>query len=438
MMLPPDHPRRIALNDEVHARPPEPLRAPCRLSYLALLSSPGQRDDEWRLVSDLCSRFDTTPPSTSVNHFSVDLGSFRLVWEKHSEFTRYTFVTPASEDSKPFAELAIQAVPPEWIAALPGEVITATHVSFTPGTGNSSPEQFAADYFRGNQLVGSMIAGGAAIALTDFRVHDDGFSRLLVEDRGLTARQAGRMVQRLLEIDTYRMMALLALPVAQQTAPFLVDCERDLSGIATTLMGAVERDEPLLLDKLTALEGAVASRSSENHYRFGAAAAYHELVQRRIAELREDRLPGLQTFHEFIERRLAPAMNTCRSVGARQEQLSSRVARATQLLSTRVAVTNERQNQAVLRAMNHRAELQLRLQTTVEGLSVAAVTYYVVGLVGYAAKALTSIGLPVNAEIAMGVSIPVVAGLMAMGIRSIHKLVAQQPAATGGDTSPHR
>ncbi|CAN5844118.1 DUF3422 domain-containing protein [soil metagenome] len=424
-MLPPDHPQRIVLNDEVHARPPEALRSPCRLFYLALLSPPERRDEDWRAVEALCKTFGVAPPLPSANHFSADFGSFRLVFERHAEFARYMIVTPAGDDSIPFAEPAIAAVPADWLAALPGEVIAATQVALVRGSEPISHEETAARSFSGNQLIGSTIGGGAAVALTDLRVHDDGFGRRLVEDHGLTPRQAGRMVQRLLEIDTYRMMALLALPVAHKAMPFVAQCEKELTEVAVALVGAGEQDEPGLLDRLTALEGAIASRSSETYFRFSAAAAYYELVQRRIAELREERLQGLQTFGDFIERRLAPAMNTCRSVGARQELLSSRVARATQLLSTRVDVTRERQNQAVLRSMDRRAALQLRLQTTVEGLSVAAITYYVVGLIGYAAKAATSLGIAVNAEIAMGVSIPIVAALMAFGVHGIRKRVVQ-------------
>lgn len=437
MRLPPDHPQRIALNDEVHARPPEPLWTPCRLSYLAMLSSPEQRDDDWRAVAALCTRFGAAPPLQSVNHFSADLGAFRLVFERHTEFARYTFIARAGARSGPFAETAIEAVPDDWLAVLPGKVIVATHVALERSGEEISPEEVASRYFAGNQLVGSTIAGGAAIALTDLRVHPDGFGRLLVQDRAMTSRQAGRMVQRLLEIDTYRMMALLALPVAQEAAPFLARCERELTDLAVALVDADERDESQLLDKLTALEGGIASRSSDSYFRFGAAAAYYELVQRRIGELREERLPGLQMFRDFIERRLAPAMNTCRSIGTRQELLSSRVARATQLLSTRVDITQERQNQAVLRSMNRRADLQLRLQSTVEGLSIAAVTYYVVGLVGYAAKALATVGVVVNIEVAMGISIPVVAAFMALGVRRIHKLVSQQRQEKGRNDDLH-
>jgi uncharacterized membrane-anchored protein len=146
-------------------------------------------------------------------------------------------------------------------------------------------------------------------------------------------------------------------------------------------------------------------------------------VQRRIEELRETRIQGMQNFREFTERRLAPAMNTCQAVSSRLDSLSQRVARATQLLSTRVDVSRERQNQRVLESMNRRAEAQLRLQQTVEGLSVAAITYYIVGLVGYAAKGLRGAGLDVNPDLAMGISIPVVVLIVALGMRKVRRVV---------------
>ena len=287
-----------------------------------------------------------------------------------------------------------------------------------PPTGDATADQPAAGLFDGNIVIGSRIAEGAGDAFTDFLLHD-GYSRFLIRNRTMTPRQTGRMVQRLLEIETYRMMALLALPVAQQLSPYLSGAERELSQITLLLADSTETDEPHLLDRLTRLEAGIESRESENAYRFGAATAYYELVQRRIDELREQRIQGLQTFREFTERRLAPAMNTCRAAAARQESLSQRVARATQLLSTRVDVSREKQNQAVLESMNRRAAAQLRLQQTVEGLSVAAITYYIVGLVGYAAKGAKSAGLDLNPEIVMAVSIPIVLLLGIYGLRKV-------------------
>lgn len=423
MPLPTDHTLRITLNDEAHARPPEVLTAPLRLTFLALYSDASQREREWQHVCALAQRFGVTPPPLA-SHYSADLGPFRVTWERHTEFTRYMFMVAGSGDD-PFESTALQAVPDDWLAGIPGQTMVATHVALLPDApGTTDPEALAIRHFAGNVLVGAGTGGGSALGLTDFRIRD-GYSRLLVLDQGMTPRQAGRMVQRLLEIDTYRIMALLALPVAHGLTPWLTTAERELAQITAQLVASEEVDEPVLLDRLTRLEAEIESRVSEHHYRFTAAAAYHELVQRRITELRETRIQGLQTFQEFTERRLAPAMNTCRAVSARLESVSQRVARATQLLSTRVDISRERQNQQVLESMNRRAAAQLRLQQTVEGLSAAAITYYVVGIVGYAAKGLHSVGWPVNVELAMAISIPIVALAAILGVRHVRKVVTQ-------------
>jgi uncharacterized membrane-anchored protein len=223
----------------------------------------------------------------------------------------------------------------------------------------------------------------------------------------------------LLEIDTYRIMAQLAQPVASEAGPMLAVSERELAQINASLVTAGEASEPALLNSLTGLAAEMEHLESQTRYRFGAADAYYELMQRRIDELREQRISSLQTFREFTERRLAPAMNTCRSVAARPESLSLWVARATRLLSTRVDVTTERQNQALLESMNTRA----RLQSTVEGLSVAAVTYYISTLVGHAAEALRASGVHVEPDLATGIAIPIVAVAAWVGIHHIRKTV---------------
>jgi uncharacterized membrane-anchored protein len=423
-MLPPNHPLRGELNDEVHARPSDSLRAPLRVSYLALLTRPEARAEEWLQVGELLQRFGRQPPASSLTHYSADLGPFSLRFERHTEFTRYTITVPGPFDD-PFAVPALAAVPAEWVAKLKGEVIVASHGALLSTPPHVPPEALAVRYFDGNVLVGSSVGDDAALALTDFRVRTDGFSRFLILDQMMTPRQAGRLVQRILEIDTYRMMALLALPVARALTPLLADYERELSQVTTVLESADADDEATLLDRLTRLEAHIESREAENHYRFSAADAYYELVQRRIAELREIRIKGLQTFGDFTERRLAPAMNTCRAVSKRQESLSAHVARANQLLATRVDITRERQNQALLESMNRRAKAQFKLQQTVEGLSIAAITYYVVGLIGYIAKGLKAMGFHVDYELIQAVSIPVVIVLTAFGIHHVRQAVTR-------------
>ena len=422
MTLPEHHPQRFILNNEVHARPPEMLSAPLRLSFLALLAGSDARAKEHALMTELAQRYGVTPPAADASHYSCDFGPFRIKWERHTEFTRYKFIV-AGDAEDPFAHPAIALLPPEWVAALPGQVIAAAHVALQHNYAKpQDPEVISERIFGGNALLGSGIAGGLAVALTDFRVHQDGFSRILVRDSGMSRRQAGRMIQRLLELDTYRMLALLALPLARELGPQLGAWEKQLVDITGAMTAAEEQDEPLL-ERLTRLSAAIEASVSGTQYRFSAAQAYYELVERRIEELREERIQGLQTFEEFVERRLAPAMNTVRWVSARQGSLSERVARASQLLSTRVDISRERQNQALLESMNRRAKLQLRLQQTVEGLSVAAITYYVVGLVGYGAKAVKAAGVAVDADLVTGISIPLVAIAIAFGVRHVRRVV---------------
>lgn len=426
MKLPPDHPLRTELNDEVHARPPDALAAPVRVSYLALFSDGADRGREWEAVRDVADRFGAPPPAPGAVHYAADFGAFHLTWERHTEFVRFSFAFPGAA-ADPFDGSGMEAVPPDWLASLPGRVLVAARVALLPAAdAPRATRDIQARLFADNPLVGATIAGGAGTALTDFRIHPDGQGRLLVLDRGMPALQAGRMVQRLLEMDTYRVLALLALPVARDLTPHLAASELELARTTAALATAEPADEPALLDRLTRIAAGLESRQADNVFRFGAAAAYGELVQRRVMELREARIQGLQTFREFTERRLVPALNTCRAVAARQESLSRRVARATALLSTRVEITSELQTRAVLESMNRRAKLQLRLQRTVEGLSVAAVTYYVVGLVGYAAKGLLASGVRVSPDLATGISLPLVAAATALGVRRVRAMFASR------------
>ncbi len=421
----PNHSQRFQLNDEVHARPSEQLSSPARISYLALLNDAAQGNLACDCVRQLAERQHIPGPERNSNHFSADFDGFRLKWERHGEFTRYQFIVSGPE-RLPFADPALKAVPADWLRTLPGEVLTAVHVVLErSGNDPFDQEAVSAAYFGGNPLVGSTVASGAGIAFTDFRIHDDGFSRFLLRDINLNPRQAGRTVQRLLEMESYRMLALLALPIAREMAPFLARSERELAEVAVQMVDADRATERELLMRLTRLAAAIESRYANNLFRFSAAAAYDDLVNRRINELKEERVAGAQTFREFMDRRFAPAMRTCRSTVTRQEALSARLSRSTQLLSTQVDVSLEQQNQGILAAMDRRGRLQLRLQQTVEGLSIAAVTYYVVGVLGYAAKALHAAGVPISVDITMGLGIPIVAGLTALATWRVHRLVAE-------------
>lgn len=131
-----------------------------------------------------------------------------------------------------------------------------------------------------------------------------------------------------------------------------------------------------------------------------------------MTALREQTLGGYTRWSSFLERRMAPAMRTCQTLENRQADLSRRLERAANLLRTRIDVELEQQNRQLLSSMNRRARLQLRLQQWVEGLSVAAVSYYVIGLINYIAKGAYDSGMGINPELVTALAVvPVVLGI---------------------------
>lgn len=404
-----------------------------------MLSGEGAAEADRAQVARLCETFGAAPPGEGDNHLMADLGPFLLKWERRTEFSTYTFFQSASQsaiapgyqsDAAPFDAPVIAQVPDDWLAGLPGELLVGLHLDMAPRHVTQRDPEALVRLFGTDDIAGSLVSGGAAAIWMDFAIGADGFGRILVHDRRLRPRQAGRLAQRLFEIETYRMMALLALPLARRYGTELTRVGEQLTDI-TSRMPAISgvEDEQQLLDEMTRLSAGIEGVAAAASYRFGAARAYYALVRRRVEELREERLEGQQTVNEFLERRLAPAMRTCEAVGQRLDILSERVSRASQLLRTRVDIVLEAQNSDLLRSMDRRARLQLRLQQTVEGLSVAAISYYLVGLVSYAAKAAKAVGFSLDADLVTGISIPLVVGLVGYGVWRVRRLVSSDTDA---------
>ncbi|MBP5858502.1 DUF3422 domain-containing protein [Marivibrio halodurans] len=428
-VLPPtEHPLRYQLSNELHARPFEELTAPADIVLYAMVTGEGTAGDDRAHLTRLCDRFGINPPMAGANFFSADFGAFRLRWERHSEFTGYTVIRPRTGGA-PFAEPAGNALPADWFEGLPGELLVATHLVLLSRDDPVPDQRTLERLFVPASLVTSLLAGGSAQVWTDLRIHPDGHNRILLRDLHMQNRKAGRVVQRLLEIATYRNVALLALPLARETSPRIARIDRalaDLTAMMAETGAADSHDDGDLLERLTRQSAEIERLASETAYRFSAAKAYHALIETRLLELREEQIDGYQTIAEFLERRLGPAMRTCASVGDRLADLSRRATRAANLLRTRVDFALERQNQNLLHSMDRRAKLQLRLQQTVEGLSVAAISYYLIGLIGYATKALAKAGAPVDPTLATGVSVPFIVALLWVGMHRTRRMIQRR------------
>ena len=434
-----NHPLRVPLAAELHSRPPMRLGAPEKITHLAVHGrneplSPGDKLGlQSASLADFCARFGVPAPAGHAKYFFHDFGRFRLKWECHTEFASYTFVASNSRqgvDAAPFADMPSTDLPEDWLLSLKGRLIVATHVALDLANGPATDEiPRMRQLFESNAVIGSEVSQAAQV-WTDFQIHADGFARFVVLDAGLKGMQAGRLVQRLLEIETYRVMALFGLPVAQQASPVLNDIEAELASVTRDMVASQKpgrseeqgmHDEQEQLQQITLLAARLEQLSVDDSYRFSASQAYFGLVMARIAELRERRIEGIPTIEEFMQRRLAPAMNTCLATARRQEVLAERIANTNSLLRTRVGLRQERQNSQILESMNARAAQQLRLQQAVEGLSVAAISYYLVGLLGYAAKGAKAAGLHIDTDLTTGIAVPVLAVAVWMGLRTMHR-----------------
>ncbi|WP_234087158.1 DUF3422 family protein [Azonexus sp. R2A61] len=424
-----EHPLRQRLNNEFHARPPVPLLGAWLISHLVFKHSATTAEAERENLTKLCQGHVCNAIDSTDAHVMIDAGAFRMRWELHTEFSSYTFFRPldTGEQLNPEAT-AFDAVHPEWLSGIPGKLMVATHVELR-STDEISPDSVLASLTpNGRTMVAARVAEEAAWIFSDFKI-DNGFSRFLILNERMTQRQTGRTVQRLVEIETYRLMALLGLPVAKEVGKWLYAGEKQLAEMMDRITQArTAEDERAVLSSLSALAAEVENSVARTTFRFGASRAYHSLVMQRIEELRETRISGLPTFEEFMLRRLLPAMNTCTTIARRQEELSARVARNSQLLRTRVDIELERQNQELLTQMNKRAKLQLHLQEAVEGLSVVVLTYYGSQLVQYIAKGTKELH-HLNTDAITAISIPVIAGLVAWGTRRMRRKLAAEEAS---------
>ncbi|HFE39028.1 MAG TPA: DUF3422 domain-containing protein [Gammaproteobacteria bacterium] len=422
----PEYGMRFKLHGELHGSPYELLTAPMQISHIALFSGRDKHEQELQLISQLCDRYSESMPSPGADYFNGTFGSFRMKWERHGEFSSYTFYVVTSFDS-PFGNPAIRQVPEEWLKSLPGEIIAAAHVAFEDKNQPIRSLDELIKLFSSNTVVGAEVAAGSAYAWTDNKIHADGFGRILVRDVDLRRRQAGRLVKRLLDIETYRILAMMPVPLAKKYIPKLAIFDRRLAELTekNTKLRCLA-DEQRLLDELNELSAEIESISAATNHRFSASLSYYKIVQLRVSELREQRIKGLQMFHEFMEQRLAASMNSCEAVHLYLEKLSTRVSRASGLLRARIDIAMEEQTSDLLRSMDNRADLQLRLQETVEGLSIVVLSYYLLGIVGYCLKAIKAMGVAFNVEFATGIAIPFVFLFVFFTVRKIKRSVTER------------
>ena len=381
-----DHELRYTLANELHARPFPSLEAPCRAIHLAIkqptdAASRDRKTDRAHLI-DLLDRHGAQHPQPGATHYFGQIGKNHLKWESHTEFVTYTLFTDGLSPM-PFDGRSFDLFPKDWLENAPGVRVTSMLIRVERLDDWSSVLDKVQDWFVTESVAVSSVVDGSAVIAGDFRIDSHGHMRMAVfVAPGTGNNRVGRIVQRLTEIETYKTVSMLGLAMARELNGQMNRIENDLSDMVGGMSSDIARPEETL-KSLLSMAADLENLSTKSTFRFGATGAYEALVNQRIEALREKRFEGKQTFAEFMVRRYDPAMRTVKASERRLASMTERAIRAGGLLRTRVDVERSAQNQLLLESMDKRADMQLRLQKTVEGLSVVAISYYAVSLVLY-------------------------------------------------------
>ncbi|MGY8872380.1 MAG: DUF3422 family protein [Pseudomonadales bacterium] len=385
------HPQRQQIADEVHARPFQQLSSPLKVMHFAVMNAEYSTEDILRSVSALYEVCGAQPLAENATFGFQDVGQLSLRWEAHNEFYTLTFYYRGEEQNW---QQSIPGIPQDWSEQIVGELITGVQILVRAPQGEAGSlceGPILDDIFAGNQVIGSQVMRKAATLWTDFKAQGEfGLDRILLQDNHLHDYQCGRLIQRLCEIDTYRAVALLGLSPARFAMKQVTTLGSKLSVVTNHLSNLGVGEESEALSALMTMAAKVEEISAETAHRFSASEAYYAVVSMRISELEETRIEGLQTIEQFIERRVDPAMRTCRAAAMRLDRISQRIARASNLLRSKIDLSTEEKVHDLLSSMNKRTRRQLTLQAKLETFSIIVVTYYLFDLIDRSIRYLAS------------------------------------------------
>ena len=377
-----DHPFRQAVLDEVHARPIEFVACPARVRRVALLLSqnPNAVAEAHRLFSDWCARAGQPRPAEHARQHSFEAGARHVTWELHTEFVTLTWAAELGDEENWPRDIGLEAFENEaLIAAARIDVIDGACVA-----------EHILSGFRRASLCTSKIEEDQGEVATDFVTDADGFTRFEFAAGKIGPLRRAIVVRRLLEVETYRALALLGLPLARSVSPDLRSAESRLGALVESMVYATTTDQAqTALSALHALSVKAGELLEKTSYRFAASHAYGEVLRARLKGLGEQPIQTAATLERYLGNRIDPALATCLAVEKRQSALAEKIERATELLNTRISLDIQTQNKEVLSTIANTARSQFRLQRTVEGLSTIAITYYLLGILGYILNGVT-------------------------------------------------
>lgn len=418
-----EHPLRRWAVDEMRLRRFAPVSSHCDIYQVVRLIEQGERaaEDRW-LIND---RPDFNEWTLAPRHGSGQTSSgIYFIWERHTEATTLTLIFP--HDASPTVKMPYI----KWLEEWPGGVVRATQITVMPNA-DDIDAQLQSSGISKQEMVCCDINAGLRI-WSDFSIHGDGYGRLIVTAGDVGDGERGRIIQRVQELGNYRNLALLGFPTVQQYGPQVDALEQQLSEHAKRVSMSNDDDETLLTELATISSELEVIRSATG-FRLSATAAYAEVAADRLASLNVQTVANYQSLTDFTERRLVPASRTCSVFRQRLTHIAERISGVMHTLDVQIDSRIKTQNLGLMQSMERSTQLQLRLQTLVEGLSVIAAAYYLVGLIAYVSKGVAAFPSGARYEIFVGaITLPVIL-LIYIFVRHLrHKVLKETGSSEHG------
>jgi len=389
----------LSFKDELHARPYIKLGNNLRTFHFAYLIKENDENKSWNYLDKFLRKINFQKlPNESSKYWVAEGKDLTVRYECHTEFISLTLIysNKIENKNKPklFDENFLNLLPIDFLENFPGDHFLSTWIEMAPSNFNFKPIDIE-EFFYHDNFAGSNVAEDGANVFMSFKSDrtdflGSGFRRVFIQNKNLRTRRTGRLLQRIVELETYQVLSLLGLPQVRQETLNLSNLEKQITEITKSVSKTAKKnlnkksiaypDYQKDLNELSYVVAKIEEIDSSSNYRLSATAAYYKLVEQRIQDLREERLESFQTNYEFLSRRLQPAIRTTEAFSRRLESLAIRAQRADNLVRTQIEMGVQIQNKNLLESMELRARAQLRLQETVESLSIVAITYYIVGL----------------------------------------------------------
>lgn len=342
---------------------------------------------------------------------TLDNGDIYILrWEIHSEYYNYQFwYLPADrEKCLSFGELETEI--PTLPVCFLGTKVTALDIIITDDPAYSKPERI--QELLGDTIYANRVMGTDIRIMTNYRPDKRNRERYLVTtgNEAVLMDRIEQVVENIGQTENYYHLLLLPLPDYFTKLNTVGIIEKRVAErterITATMETAAGEDMEVWLKDLTSELSQIHNLNERLRHRFSATFHYDKLYNRALDDWHAEPLEHYEPLRNVLNRKTEMITDDYHRLIQRVDASEKSIADLISVLRTRIDLILQRQNLEMLEGMHATAKHQVKLQETVEGLSIIVISYYLTGLAGYVFKAMEK-AWGLNSSLATGIFVPI-------------------------------